>query len=277
MSVKHTVKHPAKFSPELLPVLARYVDGARTILDPFAGTGRVGLLRQHLGIIPLIHANELEAEWAAEAGANGCDFVRIGDARDLDCNPETFDAIVTSPAYGNRMADAANWAEGRRHSTYTSALRETTGDPNRSLSPGNAGAMQWGDSYRALHREAWAEAWRVLVPGGRLVVNVADHYRDGRLQGVPEWHTSALLGIGFVLLDWTEVDTPRYGFGANAELRAPELVIVFEKPNPGVALGHAPSPPFVRRADESWEPCEPGPSGLDLWAVEPEPQQLKLL
>ncbi len=257
------VKHPAKYSGPLLSHLARFVDGAWSILDPFAGTGRVGLIRQHLVAWPdaAICAIELEPAWAAECKGNDCDFVATGDARHvrrLFCRH--FDAVVTSPAYGNRMADAANWAPGRKHSTYTSAIRQTVGDDAANLQPGNAGAMQWGDEYRALHREVWAEMWEAIEAGGRLVLNVADHYRDGELQRVPEWHVSVLLALGFVLRDWIDVPTARYGFGANAELRAPELVILFEKPGDG--------PDWVYR------PGDPGTGGL--WDVKPEPVQLGL-
>lgn len=216
-------KHPAKYSDPILPILARYVDGARTILDPFAGTGRIGHLRHRLSMQATILANEMEPEWADQCTANGCDFARVGDARDLPWGSETLDAVVTSPTYGNRMADSCDWAPGRKHSTYHGSL-------GRRPSAGSSAVMQWGDDYRELHRSAWREAWRVLIPGGRLVVNVADHYRDAQLQRVPEWHVSALLAIGFVLLDAVDVETQRYGFGANAELRAPEQVIVMEKP-----------------------------------------------
>ena len=267
------ISHPAKFSEPLLPILARYVDGAPfcdlLILDPFAGTGRIGLLRHDLTMQPeAILANEIEPAWAElHETAYGVDWSLCRDARKLApwITDERIDAIVTSPAYGNRMADACDWAPGRRHSTYTSALRETVGDPTRDLQPGNAGAMQWGDAYRRLHREVWAECWRVLRPGGRLVLNVADHYRDGQLQGVPAWHVSALLGIGFHFLDVVEVETARYGFGDNSELRAPELVICLYRP------------PFQRR-HWVWQPEMPRPDlSHPIWDVWPEPKQLSIL
>jgi SAM-dependent methyltransferase len=272
------IVHPAKFSEPILPVMARYVDGEPfcdiAILDPFAGTGRVAELNRWLcrmdeaqGVYrgPLIVANEIEPAWAK--AIRGCDRVIVGDARSLPFEDGRFGAIVTSPAYGNRMADAANWAEGRKHSTYTSALRETIGDPTAVLQAGNAGAEQWGHSYREIHRAAWAEAWRVLTPGGRLVLNIADHYRAGQLQGVPEWHVSALLAQGFVLLDWVEVPTQRYSFGANADKRAPELVILFDRPAP-----NCPGPTW------RYTPTDRRPG--HLWDVRPEvapPQQLSLL
>lgn len=262
------VKHPAKFSHQLLPVLARYIDGADSVGDPFGGTGGVGRIRSFLTVNPdtaVICASDLEAEWIADGKANGCNLTAVGDARQFGAlfGGRQFQAIVSSPTYSNRMADACDWAEGRRHSTYTSALRETTGDPTRDLTPGNAGAMQWGDAYRALHRDAWAEAWRVLIPGGRLVINVADHFRDSVLQGVPEWHVSALLAIGFELRDWVTVGTARYGFGANAEKRSPELVILLEKPGgDGPAWVHNPLPSLARIGH--------------LWDVAPEPMQLAI-
>lgn len=264
-------KHPAKFSGPLLDHLARYVDGTPfcdlAILDPFAGTGRVGQLHKWLtrwdesrGVYrgPSIAANEIEPEWAKQCRANGCNHVSVGDARSLPWGPGAFDAVVTSPTYGNRMADSCEWAEGRKHSTYHSAL-------GRKPSSGSSAVLQWGDAYRRLHREVWAECWRVLVPGGRLVLNIADHYRDGQLQGVPEWHVSALLALGFVLLDYLDVDTQRYGFGANAEKRSPELVIVMAKPGTGPRWAWDPETVTLRN-----------PSGR-LWDVRPEPQQLSLI
>ena len=50
----------------------------------------------------------------------------------------TFDMVVTSPTYGNRMADHHNAKDGRRRITYTHNL-------GRTLTPGNSGAMQWGE------------------------------------------------------------------------------------------------------------------------------------
>lgn len=266
------IHHPAKFSDALIPVVARYVDGAETILDPFAGTGRVGMLRQHLTTQPrMIYGNEIEQAWADEA-AKVCDFVVQGDARELSEWAPDVDAIVTSPTYGNRMADACDWAVGRKDCTYTGELRKTVGDRWANLAPGNSGAMQWGDEYRTLHREAWAEAWKCLCPGGRLVLNIADHIRDGVAQGVPEWHVSCLLGVGFRLLDWVEVSTPRYGFGANADKRCPELVICLQKP----ASEHEHVTPWTFWPDAAalnrWLDR---PAGT-LWAVQPEPQQLGL-
>ena len=113
---------------------------------------------------------------------------RFGDA--------TFDAICTSPTYGNRMADHHNARDASPRHTYRHVL-------GRPLTRGNSGALQWGDGiageeYRALHVAVWTECRRVLKPGGIFVLNVKDHIRGGVLQEVTKWHSVALLMLGFV-------------------------------------------------------------------------------
>jgi hypothetical protein len=280
------VKHPAKYPEAVLQAAARYIDivdgtalqdGVLRIIDPFAGTGRVGWLKRYISHPTRIIANEIEREWAAEGILNGCDQVIVGDARAIPFDVlNGADVAFFSVAYGNRLADAANWAPGRKHRTYTSALRETVGDPERWLQDGNAGAMQWGDErYCDLHRVVYGrlghtnglQGRHIIRPNGRLVLSIADHYRDGVLQGVPEWHVAALLAAGFRLLDWVEVETPRYGFGANADKRAPEMVILFDRPAPS-----CPSPAW------SFTPTDRRPGHLwDVMPEAPQPVQLSLL
>jgi tRNA G10 N-methylase Trm11 len=122
-----TVKHPAKYSPEILPVIARYVDGARSVLDPFAGTGRIGQIKGMVtGHPPAVVANELEHVWLAEARSNGCDIIIQGDARTVSRGLGGFriEAVATSPAYGNRMA--AEYAAAVNPVALIEALLEIT-------------------------------------------------------------------------------------------------------------------------------------------------------
>jgi hypothetical protein len=83
---------------------------------------------------------ELEPEWASQHPRT-----MVGDARALPLPDATFDMVVTSPTYGNRMTDHHNAKDGSRRITYTHNL-------GRTLTPGNSGAMQWGEDYRQLHR-----------------------------------------------------------------------------------------------------------------------------
>lgn len=215
-----SVDHPARFSESVLVALSHLLNARLTsdasVLDPFAGVGGIHAFPYTtVGV-------EIEPEWAAAHRQTIC-----GDSTNLvDLFPAyQFDAVVTSPAYGNRMADNyAGDAKGTRRFTYRIAL-------GRPLSDGSAAGMQWGDRYREVHERVWRQCWDVLRPGGLMVVNVSNHIRAGQEQRVAEWHLVTLLDIGFGLDEVLAVRTPRVGFGANAQSRvATEKVIALRKP-----------------------------------------------
>lgn len=220
-------KHPARYSNPLLPILARLLaeTNCQHIHDPFAGTGRIFELREH-GFTGKITASELEPEWA-----NMHPETRIANALALPYPDEAFDAIVTSPTYGNRMADSFTPGEGweqakHQRNTYTHAL-------GRKLDPNNSGQMQWGYEYRDFHRQAWLEARRVIRAGGYLILNISDHIRNRQRQPVTEWHIHTLLAFGFSLVRSVPVLTRRQRRGQNGELRTShEYVILFQKGDP---------------------------------------------
>jgi SAM-dependent methyltransferase len=208
------VSHPARYSAQLLDVFREVLAGYRWVLDPFAGTGLIHELQDHgfdtIGI-------ELEPEWAQMHSST-----EIGDALSLHFDDEDFDAICTSPTYGNRMADAHDARDAATRRSYTHDL-------GRKLSPGNSGRLQWGEKYRAFHEEAWDEATRVLRPRGRFVLNIKDHIRNGKRQLVSGWHVTTLCSFGLTLLFHVEVEASSMKAGSNGELRCPEYVYVFEK------------------------------------------------
>lgn len=208
------VSHPARYSDALLAVFAEVLDGYRRVLDPFAGTGRIHELEDHetVGV-------ELEEEWASLHPQTV-----VGSALALDFPDNSFDAVCTSPTYGNRLADHHDAIDPERRRSYTHDL-------GRHLSADNSGAMQWGDDYRSFHDRAWAEAARVLRPGGRFVLNIKDHVRDGRRQAVTGWHVGELQHRGLVVVDIVAVVPRHLAAGANATARADaEFVIVMDKP-----------------------------------------------
>jgi SAM-dependent methyltransferase len=206
------VSHPARYSTNLIPIFADILDGYDHVLDPFAGTGRIHELPMHtVGV-------EIEPEWAALHP----DTVE-GSALDLPWEDAEFDAVCTSPTYGNRLADSHNASDPERRRSYTHDL-------GRKLSADNSGAMQWGDEYREFHETAWAEAVRVLRHGGRFVLNIKDHIRGGQRQYVTDWHVGVLRDLGLRYAFALTVDTRHLRQGDNAEARVEgEQVIVFDK------------------------------------------------
>ena len=76
----------------------------------------------------------------------------------------------------------------------------------------------------------FSDARRVLRPGGVFILNMKDHYREGRLQPVTAWHTWALGFIGSLeYVNSRAVETRDLRQGANGELRSMETVHLFRK------------------------------------------------
>ena len=214
------VSHPAKFNDAILKEINRMLGGAKTVLDPFAGTGRIHNLpvgRETWGV-------EIEPEWADMHPFTACgDFLRMQFPNDVVPHAQ-FDAIATSPAYANRMADSyAGDKKGSARHTYRIAL-------DRPLSHNNSGGMQWGKSYRNFHIAAWRKAYDLVKPGGRLVLNIKDHVRKGKVVPVTMWHIATLEAAGFELSQAKDIPAPGNRHGANADLRVDfESVLLFRK------------------------------------------------
>lgn len=200
--------HPARYTDRLLPVFARMLreHKSKRVLDPMCGTGKVFLLDRFVPGLE-IEGVEIEPEWAAHNPRT-----TLGSALDLPWPAGYFDAVVVSPAYGNRMADARSRSEDWSRISYADSL-------GRDLHVDNGGALQWGHEYRVLHLKAWTEAKRVLRPGGIFILNCKNHIRAGEVQYVTEWHVATLEQMEFVVLEWERVPCPGMRRGANSELR----------------------------------------------------------
>lgn len=208
------MKHPAKYSDVLMPVFDKILPENGKILDCFAGTGKLKTIRPNAVLL------EIEPEWAEMSGAI------VGDATCMPFEDRSFDAVCTSPTYGNRMADSFvdhKPEKKYKRNTYTHCL-------GRKLSDNNSGSMQWGEKYRALHEKAWSEVKRVLKQNGVFVLNISDHIRNGEIVRVSDWHKETILNIGFKLVDSIQIETPRNRFGANSKARVGfENIFVFKK------------------------------------------------
>ena len=215
-------KHPAVFNPLILATINDMLGDADPVLDPFAGVGGIFDLPRHpSGLLREIEGLEIEEKWA-----NLRPKITHASALDIPWEDGYFGAIATSPTYGNRMADQYDGRDGSKRHTYRIAL----GQP---LHEENSGALQWGVDYRVFHMRAWLEARRVLAPGGKFILNIKDHIRDGERQRVADWHVECLRGwLGFGLVERREVKSPGMRFGSNADLRIDyEEVILFVRPS----------------------------------------------
>lgn len=251
--------HCAKFSEPILDQVAKILDGLDPdhdwrILDPFAGIGLVHLVADGRTTV----ASELEPPWAVQ-GLDLSPCTLAANALRLPFPDDTFDAIITSPCYGNRMADTYDGKgqckrchghpltldgetcdrcvgtghDNSKRYTYTTSL-------GHRPTAGSAAVMQWGPQYRQLHRLAWVEATRVLRPGGKFILNISDHLRtegpkDHRYQvrvPVSRWHYDHLTKVlGYTAIDIINVDTDRSRNGANHEARVEaEHLVTFHAP-----------------------------------------------
>ncbi len=241
--------HPALFSRELLQPLADTIRGRQSVVDPFAGTGRIHVIADLAGV-ERSTGIEIEPEWANSTIFPGPDRTQIiGDSLRIlpTFHAGTFDAVLTSPAYANRMADAheakdackrcrgsgmdgvgeCKLCKGKglsRRNTYRHRL-------GRQLSDNSTGGLQWGLEYQELHRAIWLASADVLASGGSFIVNCSNHIRRGHLIDVCGWHRDTLVGIGLIPVDVIHVTTRRQRHGANGDVRVDsEQIIVCRKP-----------------------------------------------
>lgn len=222
------VKHPAKFSNAVLDELNAYLvkdhPGWSSVVkmgyDPFAGVGKV---------IELERANlkfdmtEIEREWAEQCTSARMHCMDAFEYMKLPGAQGWYDYIVTSPTYGNRMADHHQAKDGSKRHTYKHYL-------GRDLSEMNSGQLQWGDEYRDFHRAAWKACYKVTRPGGKIIVNVKDHIRKGARQLVVDFHIAALEAAGYEMVGAEKVDTPGMKHGENGEVRVDgEWIVIAQK------------------------------------------------
>lgn len=219
-------RHPAKFSDSVLEEIYKQVKaskrakakagitGPMRVLDPFAGVGKIHRL-DDLKYCETVGV-ELEPEWAAADPRTV-----VGDALALPFPDKSFTGVITSPCYGNRMADHHEAKDTSKRNTYRHAL-------GRMPTTGSAAIMQWGPEYRVFHREAIEEMIRVSQIF--MMISMSDHIRKNVVQPVVAWWVDTLAEYGCTGRT-VKVATPRLRHGANHDVRvAGEALIMVKVP-----------------------------------------------
>lgn len=210
--------HPAQFSTELLLPMAEMlkeagVVGGMKVLDPFAGLGHRLEAMNVMYFKSELHLFGVEIEPALVKKA--ALFVQRGDATNLETMflPETFDAAVTSPTYGNGCNDNFHARDNSKRNTYIHRIREHEGesyelDVNNTGQYGFRGGQPGINQYLEMHRLALLQLTHVLKPGAPFLLNVKNFVVGATYVNLKRHMTELAQAVGFVWIDERLVYTP---------------------------------------------------------------------
>ena len=203
--------HPAKYNEKFIEIFADMLRGCRKVLDPFGGTGKIAILEKYG--FETVNV-EIEPEWATSI---------CGDSTSLPFKDHIFDAICTSPTYGNRMADS--FIDHKPEKSYIrNTYHHTLG---RTPSSRNTGRYHFGEEYLALHEQVYAECKRVLKPGGKFVLNTKNFIHSSVETNVTGSHAQLLTNLGFVIEKSEKFPVNGFKLGANRNRVEFETISLF--------------------------------------------------
>lgn len=215
--------HPAKFSKQLIPHIAEMIpEDCYYICDPMAGVGQLLLLHEHYPRGDFIFDfNELESEWVNQIPkVHPTRSIHCMDAKDYKL-ADDIDIIITSPPYGNRMADFF-MSETRPESMKG----RYAGDLGRRLTEGSVASQKFGDRYRSNISHIYGNIFDQMRSGSYFLLNVSNFIRNHKEENVIGFYLN-LFSEYFHLEEFRKVKTPRNrGHGANANLRVEHEVLI---------------------------------------------------
>lgn len=265
-------KFPAKYSEPILEQIALELRArlitAGTVLDPYAGIGGIHALRDLLPGIDTLGV-EIEEPFAA------CHPDTLwGDSRELakriGDRAGTITAVVTSPDYGNRLADQYLGSDNEtcrecKGRGWVPKDREldglADGDPDsiadyaradcpkcegsgksrsrrmsyaialgRKCDPRSGARYQFGKSYRDLHLGILGAVCETVPAGTLLIYNVSSSIADKGYRPVMEWWVTEIARRADIKA-LVPIETARLKFGANYDARVPaEHLIIARTP-----------------------------------------------
>lgn len=216
--MKSEVRHPAVMGPHILEVCKRFLPTERCrILDPFAGVGTTARLLPGHDVVGI----EIERDWALQSNST-----IHGNSLEIIPTLGKFDVILTSPCYGNRMADDFVSKDSSRRVTYRHYL-------GKELSEGTASNLYFGKKnkkYENFHESIWRLCVDSLRDNGLFILNCKDFICNGEVREVTEWHVDLLKSLGMVEIVRESVYSKGMRLGANGKARVDyENVICLRK------------------------------------------------
>ena len=213
-------KHPAVMNDDILRACKNFLPDERIkILDPFAGIGTTAEYFTEHDVVGV----EIEKEWASQNKNTIC-----GDSLVEIPKLGKFDAIITSPCYGNRMADDFNQSKEntRKYITYKHFLE-------RKLTEGTTANLHFGRKnklYEEFHKNIWKVSVDSLKDEGLFILNCKDFISNGEVMKVTKWHINTLKSFGLTHVKTVKVKSKGMRFGANYNLRLDyEYVVCLKK------------------------------------------------
>lgn len=241
-------KFPAKFSPPILEQIAlelraRLING--TVLDPYGGVGGIHALRDALPGLDTV-AVEIEPEFAACHPDTLCGDSRLlGEV--LGDRAGTITAVVTSPDYGNRLADQYLGSDNekcRARGCVDGKILSDDGEPwaecsgcggsgkarsqrmsyaialGRKCDPRSGARYQFGKKYRDLHLGILGAVVDTVPAGTLLLYNVSSSIHQNSYRPVMEWWLTEIARRADIKA-LVPIETDRLKFGANYDARVP--------------------------------------------------------
>lgn len=201
------MRHPAIMGPHILEVCKRFLPCERCrILDPFAGVGTTAKSLQEHDVLGI----EIEKEWALQYSGT-----INGDSIEVIPTLGKFDVILTSPCYGNRMADDFVSKDTSKRVTYRHCL-------GKELSEGTASNLYFGKKnrkYENFHEKIWRLCVNSLKDKGLFILNCKDFICEGEVKEVTKWHVDFLKGLGMMEIGREIVYSKGMRLGANGKAR----------------------------------------------------------
>lgn len=201
---EESFQHKAKTNLLWLAWLLDHHTANTTVLDPMGGVGSIllaatkqrpvitGDIEPHWMRVQAANARRIRHEMLFCAPTTTCHW----DAANLPIPSNSIPTIVTSPPYFDLFS---NW--NRKHGTDFDGNPDHIGETGLcyGFHPAQIGNIHVYENYLRAMTEIYRECWRVLTPGGKLVLIVGDKVKKSRIVPVTRDTSTLCQANGFKL------------------------------------------------------------------------------